>query len=315
MNTPEQFPVEPREESPAAGKEARLESESQTAPLAPTPEPAGEAFAGFPFAESAERPSAELVEPQYPPDLRVPWTTKDVVAFMIFYLASPFLLAIPVFIFVGVMHHRDISALKDDKALQGLLAVILQVLASAAAFGYLWFLSVARGAASFWSTLGWTPLITRFKSKRLLIGILSATGFILAVLVAYVSNLAGAPKDLPIEELMHSRAALIALLATSVLVAPLIEETVFRGLLYPVIARRLGMLPGVVITGILFGMVHAQQLWPAWKQIGLICLVGVIFTWVRASRKTVWASYIMHLSYNTALLIGTVIGTGGFRHM
>jgi hypothetical protein len=43
----------------------------------------------------------------------------------------------------------------------------------------------------------------------------------------------------------------------SVLVAPLVEETVFRGFLYPVIARRLGIAAGIAITGTLFGLMHA----------------------------------------------------------
>ncbi len=67
-----------------------------------------------------------------------------------------------------------------------------------------------------------------------------------------------------------------------VLVAPLVEETIFRGFLYPVIARRLGIAAGIAITGTLFGLMHAAQLWGGWGQIALLIFVGVVLTWVRA---------------------------------
>jgi membrane protease YdiL (CAAX protease family) len=92
-----------------------------------------------------------------------------------------------------------------------------------------------------------------------------------------------------------------------VLVAPLVEETVFRGFLYPVIARRLGIAAGVAITGTLFGLMHAAQLWGGWGQIALLILVGVVLTWVRARTGTVAASYFVHLGYNGLQLAGYLI--------
>ena len=89
-----------------------------------------------------------------------------------------------------------------------------------------------------------------------------------------------------------------------VLVAPLVEETIFRGFLYPVIARRLGIAAGVAITGTLFGLMHAAQLWGGWGQIALLILVGIVLTWVRARTGTVAASYFVHLGYNGLQLLG-----------
>jgi hypothetical protein len=99
-----------------------------------------------------------------------------------------------------------------------------------------------------------------------------------------------------------------------VLVAPLVEETIFRGFLYPVIARRLGIAAGIAVTGTLFGLMHAAQLWGGWGQIALLILVGVVLTWVRARTGTVAASYFVHLGYNGLQLVGYLIYVVGGTH-
>ena len=49
----------------------------------------------------------------------------------------------------------------------------------------------------------------------------------------------------------------LALLAfTAVVLAPLFEELIFRGALLPVLATRLGALPAVVLSALLFGLAH-----------------------------------------------------------
>ncbi len=55
----------------------------------------------------------------------------------------------------------------------------------------------------------------------------------------------------------------------AVLLAPVVEETIFRGYIYPVIGRSFGMVWGIVATGTLFGLLHAEQLWGGWGQIAL----------------------------------------------
>jgi uncharacterized protein len=96
-------------------------------------------------------------------------------------------------------------------------------------------------------------------------------------------------------------------MATSVLVAPVFEETVFRGYIFPVVARSWGVAAGVLGTGILFGLLHAPQLWGGWLQIGELVAVGIIFTCARALTRTVLASFLLHLSYNFFVSFGIVL--------
>ena len=105
------------------------------------------------------------------------------------------------------------------------------------------------------------------------------------------------------------------LLAVGILPAPAVEETIFRGYLYPVLARTLGVEGGVLTTGLLFGMMHAHQLWGGWVQIALLVFVGIVLTYARARTGTVLTSWLLHLGYNTFLFVGFVISTGGLRHL
>ncbi len=122
------------------------------------------------------------------------------------------------------------------------------------------------------------------------------------------------------------------LMAMAVFVAPLVEETVFRGYLYPLFASkfsglaqtagaaplgavRFGTFVGIFMTGILFGLMHGAQLGWTWGLVALLTLVGVIFTFARAWTGTVLASFLLHLGYNSMIAITSIIATKGFTHM
>jgi membrane protease YdiL (CAAX protease family) len=120
---------------------------------------------------------------------------------------------------------------------------------------------------------------------------------------------------LPIEALFHNRTGVLWLMAVGILLAPAVEETIFRGYLYPVLARTLGVEGGVLATGLLFGLMHAHQLWGGWAQIALLVFVGIVLTYARARTGTVLTSWLLHLGYNTFLFAGFFISTGGLRHL
>ena len=120
---------------------------------------------------------------------------------------------------------------------------------------------------------------------------------------------------MPIQELFKNRQTALLLMSMAVMVAPLVEETVFRGYLYPLFAKSFGIAPAVVVTGILFGLMHGSQLGWSWGIVGLLILVGMIFTFARAYTGTVLASFLLHLGYNSAIAITTIISTHGFTRV
>jgi membrane protease YdiL (CAAX protease family) len=87
----------------------------------------------------------------------------------------------------------------------------------------------------------------------------------------------------------------IALLA--VVVAPLLEEIVFRGLLYPALrhlwaARRWGMRAAVAVTAAVFGLIHPPAVWAP------MAVFGVFLAFLAESAGTVWPCVLAHAAFN-----------------
>ncbi|MGH9520086.1 MAG: lysostaphin resistance A-like protein [Terriglobales bacterium] len=70
----------------------------------------------------------------------------------------------------------------------------------------------------------------------------------------------------------------------------------------------------ILLTGFLFGMLHAAQLGWAWAAVLILVLVGIILTWVRAATGSLMASWLFHCAYNGTLFAAQWYVTQGFRH-
>jgi membrane protease YdiL (CAAX protease family) len=47
----------------------------------------------------------------------------------------------------------------------------------------------------------------------------------------------------------------------------------------------------------------------------MLMLVGIVFTIVRARTGSVFASYLMHLGYNSLISVLAIVGTHGFTRL
>ena len=93
------------------------------------------------------------------------------------------------------------------------------------------------------------------------------------------------------------------------------EELFFRGFLYPVLARRLGLPIAVFLTALGFALLHGAQLMFTWGPVLVIFLVGVVLTMVRARQNSVAASVLIHMAYNGTITAAMFVATDGFRHL
>jgi uncharacterized protein len=123
------------------------------------------------------------------------------------------------------------------------------------------------------------------------------------------------PKSTPFDQFFARPFDAYLTAVFAITLGPLMEELFFRGLLYPVIARRIGAFWGIVLTALPFGLIHAMQYGYAWGAVLVIFMVGVVLTTVRAVTKSVGASFLAHVGYNGTLMVISLIATGGFRHM
>ena len=192
--------------------------------------------------------------------------------------------------------------------------ILAQALLFGVLLGYLFVLVRVRFERPFWQSIGWHHLHTGTIPRSIVYLSLVLGGFSLSFLVQLASAALQTKAKLPILEYFQDPRSARLLILMSILLAPLVEETVFRGYLYPVLARSFGIGAGVVITGTLFGLLHAPQLWGGWGQISLLIGVGIIFTAARAISRTVVVSYILHVSYNSFIAIAMLVASHSLRH-
>jgi uncharacterized protein len=123
------------------------------------------------------------------------------------------------------------------------------------------------------------------------------------------------PKTTPFDQFFATPSNAYLTVAFAVTLGPLMEELFFRGFLYPVIARRMGVVWGILLTALPFGLIHAFQYGYAWGAVLIIFLVGVVLTSIRAATKSVASSFLAHVGYNGTLMVLAALQTDGFRHM
>jgi uncharacterized protein len=149
----------------------------------------------------------------------------------------------------------------------------------------------------FWQSLGWTE-------PPLGAGAIIGYGVLLAVAVGFAGVLLKIPQTpTPMDKLLKDRASVLVMAAFGVSLGPLCEELIFRGFLQPLFVRSLGALPGILLAGTLFGLLHSQEYGNSWQQIVLIAAAGTAFGWMRHSTGSTKASTIMHGAYNSTFFL------------
>lgn len=107
------------------------------------------------------------------------------------------------------------------------------------------------------------------------------------------------PTDNALERLIQSsRAAALATAFAATFTAPLVEELVFRGLLYSALRRLIGKVWAVAVVFLLFALIHVPQYWPSYGVIATILLLSFTLTMLRARTGRLLPCFIVHLIFN-----------------
>lgn len=77
------------------------------------------------------------------------------------------------------------------------------------------------------------------------------------------------------------------------------EELIFRGLVQPTLADRLGLWPGLVVTNLLFGAMHSA--YPSPTTIGFVALLGVLFSLTYEATDSLLVPTTIHGTANVVL--------------
>lgn len=245
----------------------------------------------------------ELVPPA-PPDPA--WNGWDVLRLFVLTIVALFAGVFAV-LFVAHWQFYPHTSL-GDVARMPVVAIAGQALAYLLILAYMYVLVVReRGRSDFFAALHWN-----WPSN--IAGYVLA-GFVLSVALQGLAHLLPIPKELPIDSYFRTPAEAWALGLLSVTLAPLMEELFFRGFLYPVLARSLGLPVAVFLTALGFALLHGAQLGFAWGPVLVIFLVGLVLTMVRARKNSVAAGLIIHMAYNGTITAAMFAATDGFRHL
>ncbi len=287
----------------------------------------GDPLSYVPVIPLASAPSSNL-----PEDLRISWSWPHLLVFGMFVLASLLTLQLAVFAYFSADRRLSQKQLKHLLESDPRLLIGMNIIWFALIILFLYVTLAVLRDLPFWRSLGWKRLRSDPGEGKGRPWMYFLCGCGLSIFVVIAGSRVEDAEHAPIQELFKNRTGAFLLMSMAVLVAPLVEETVFRGYLYPVLARitsavlqflgmefsyatRTGMATSILVTGTLFGLMHAPQLGYTWGLVSLLTLVGVIFTFARAWTGTVVASFLLHLGYNSMIAFTSIVATKGFTHM
>jgi uncharacterized protein len=128
-------------------------------------------------------------------------------------------------------------------------------------------------------------------------GYLAALPFVIAGLiftqVLFRTILKGVPMpEHPIVPTVESGGALTWVIAVilAVIVAPIVEEIAFRGLLYTALRARMGMWPAAIISGMIFAALHPTVM----GAFVVLSVLGCAFALIRDRTGSLVPSMICH---------------------
>ena len=169
-------------------------------------------------------------------------------------------------------------------------------------FAIAWAVVTRFGRLSFWRTIkwDWAPNFRFWKSAGLAIALM-------IIGVAILSRFGGQPTDMD-KIIMSSRlnACTTAFLAT--VTAPLVEEVIYRGVLYSALQRVVGVAGAVIVVMSLFTIVHGPEYWPNFGVLFTILLLSLSLTVVRARTNRLLPCYVIHLVFNGVQSFVIVVG-------
>ena len=189
------------------------------------------------------------------------------------------------------------------------LSLALQSVFYALLFAGVYALVALRKRLPFWQALKWqtpTPLQA--------LGYF-AVGAILSVAVQFAPTIFPDRSDFPLSQLFSSPAIAYAVGAFAVLVAPLMEELIFRGVLFAIFEDQAGPIFAVIATAALFTGLHIAEYRGAWNHLFLLLIVGLVFSLARGLTGSLAPSVILHTAYNLCQLVVLYFSTEHFQVM
>jgi membrane protease YdiL (CAAX protease family) len=177
-----------------------------------------------------------------------------------------------------------------------LIAVLSSIAAHLITLVILWAVVTGLGRRSVWQApaLRWIGLnpIAKF---LFVVGVL----VLMVALEILLGNILPESKETDFDRLLKTSANVRVVVAfLAVFTAPLVEESVYRGVLYSGLRRVAGVWPSVLVVATLFAGVHFYQYWGAWAGLITISVLSLTLTIIRAKTKSILPCIAVHVLFN-----------------
>ncbi len=179
--------------------------------------------------------------------------------------------------------------LNDPTAI--LIQIILVIPAHLLTFALAWIVITKFNKFSFREAVGWKWGGFRFWH----IPVILVVFFLLA---AGLTALFGEQDNELMRILRSSRSAvyIVAFLAT--FSAPIVEEVVYRGIIYSAFYKAFGVVVAVIVASTLFAGVHFLQYNGDFTALIMICLLSLILTLIRVRTGNLLPCIVLHMVFN-----------------
>lgn len=218
------------------------------------------------------------------------------VASIILLVVVQLIFTIPYFIYLWANNGPPrVEDLATDKVV-AFLSIVAVLPSHLLTLGVIWLMVTEGRKRPFWKTIGFDwPAMSRPP-----IVTVSCIGLAIVLLAfgGVATHFWGGAKtqlDLLVESSIPAR---FATAFVAVFTAPLVEELIYRGVLYSALERTLGKIIGVIVVSLLFAGVHVFQYIDNFAVIGVISLLSITLTLARAYTGKVLPSFIIHLVFN-----------------
>ncbi len=246
-------------------------------------------------SEEIERP--EVAHPFVPSPDDPPW--NSFVALSVWVVSVLLIIFVPNLLILPYILSRDVS-ITDSEALMEFLrsdpyVLFLNILAIIPAhiltLGLAWGIVTKLNKYSFRNTLGWRFGGMTWWHYVLLLG----SFFGIAVVVGYYFP--EQENDL-LRILRSSREAVYVVAFMATFTAPIVEEVVYRGILYSAFQRTFGVVFAVFSVTVLFALVHVPQYYPSYSTIFLLTMLSLTLTLIRVYTGNLLPCIVMHFIFN-----------------
>jgi len=151
-----------------------------------------------------------------------------------------------------------------------------------------------------WSKVGLKPVSDSWLLRSILLGLVAIP--LAGLIAALVQGILGQPLTNSQNEFLapagFSWFGLFSMLLLGGLVAPFAEELFFRGVIYSWLREHWGVIPSVVVSGLIFGLVHVEP-----SVAAAAFVLGILLAWVYESSNSLWSGVIIHAINNSVKII------------